>query len=85
MEAEEIIDSLTSERREEKGKKRNRKKKMMRMMKDARLPFFSELLVRTAINTQQVYWLVDIRTHLDNPSDRYDADNENCETVKKVG
>lgn len=45
------------------------KKKMMRMMKDARLPFFSELLVRTAINTQQVYWLVDIRTHLDNPSD----------------
>lgn len=55
------------------------------MMKDARLPFFSELLVRTAINTQQVYWLVDIRTHLDNPSDRYDADNENCETVKKVG
>lgn len=61
------------------------KKKMMRMMKDARLPFFSELLVRTAINTQQVYWLVDIRTHLDNPSDRYDADNENCETVKKVG
>lgn len=72
--------------REGKRRAKNEiEKKMMRMMKDARLPFFSELLVRTAINTQQVYWLVDIRTHLDNPSDRYDADNENCETVKKVG
>lgn len=72
--------------RERKRRAKNEiEKKMMRMMKDARLPFFSELLVRTAINTQQVYWLVDIRTHLDNPSDRYDADNENCETVKKVG